>query len=54
MYHVVLNIVCFETFSEKHKENEIHRKYTPFGVLQETIFSHNFTDKTNLILYHLP
>ena len=31
MYHAVLNIVCFETFSEKRKENELHRKYTLFG-----------------------
>ena len=31
MYHVVLNIVCFETFSDKIKENELHRKYTLFG-----------------------
>ena len=31
MYHAVLNIVCFETFSEKHKENELHVKYTLFG-----------------------
>ena len=30
MYHAVLNIVCFETFSEKHKENELHKKYTLF------------------------
>ena len=31
MYHAALNIVCFETFSEKRKENELHRKYTVFG-----------------------
>ena len=31
MYHAVLNIVCFETFYEKRKENELHRKYTIFG-----------------------
>ena len=31
MYHAVLNIVCFETFSEKCKENELRRKYTLFG-----------------------
>ena len=31
MYHAVLNIVCFETFSEKRKENELHTKYTLFG-----------------------
>ena len=31
MYHSVLNIVCFETFSEKRKENELHRTYTLFG-----------------------
>ena len=31
MYHAVLNIVCLETFSEKRKENELHRKYMLFG-----------------------
>ena len=34
MYHAVaavLNIVCFETFSEKRKENKLHRKYMLFG-----------------------
>ena len=31
MYHAVLNIVCFETFSKKRKENELHRKYTFSG-----------------------
>ena len=31
MYHGILNIVYFETFSKKHKENELHRKYTRFG-----------------------
>ena len=56
MYHVVLNIVCFETFSEKRKENELHRKYTLFGgSCRKPISSHNFIDKTNLmILFHLP
>ena len=31
MYNAVLNIVCFETFSEKHKENKLRRKFTLFG-----------------------
>ena len=31
MYHAVLNIVCFDTFSEKRKENKLHRKYTLFA-----------------------
>ena len=31
MYHAVLNIVCFETFSDKLNEKELHRKYTLFG-----------------------
>ena len=31
MYNVVLNIVCFETFSKKRKEIELHKKYTLFG-----------------------
>ena len=30
MYNVVLNIVCFESFSEKFKENELNRKSTLF------------------------
>ena len=36
MYHAVLNIVCFETFSEKRKENKLHRKHTLFGGPAET------------------
>ena len=35
MYHEVLNIVCFQTFSVKHKENYLHRKYKLLGVLQK-------------------
>ena len=31
MYHEVLNIVCFEAFSVKRKENDLHRKYSHFG-----------------------
>ena len=31
MYNAVLNIVCFKTFSQKRKENELHRKYILFG-----------------------
>ena len=31
MYHAVLNIVCFKTFSENHKETKLHRKGTIFG-----------------------
>ena len=31
MYHAVLNIVCFETVSEKRKENKLRIKYTLFG-----------------------
>ena len=31
MNHAVLNIVCFKTFSEKRKKNELRRKYTFFG-----------------------
>ena len=34
--YTVLNIACFETFSEKHEENELHRKRTLFLVLQQT------------------
>ena len=47
--------VCFETFSEKRKENELHRKYTLFrGFCRKAIFSYNFTDITKfMILFHL-
>ena len=31
MYHAIPNIVCFKTFSEKRKENKLHRNYTLFG-----------------------
>ena len=31
MYHEVSHIVCFYTFSVKHKENDLHRKYTFLG-----------------------
>ena len=31
MYHEVLNIVCFGTFSVKRKGNDLHRKYRLFG-----------------------
>ena len=31
MYYAVVNIVCFEDFSEKRKENELYRKYTLLG-----------------------
>ena len=31
MYHAVLNIVCFQTFSEKRIENQLHSKYMLFG-----------------------
>ena len=27
----VLHIVCFETFSVKHKENDLYKKYMHFG-----------------------
>ena len=31
MYREVSHIVCFETFSVKRKENDLHRKYGIFG-----------------------
>ena len=39
MYHAVLNIVCFETFSVKCKENDLHRKYRLFGGPAENLSS---------------
>ena len=30
MDNAILKIVCFDTFSEKRKENELRRKYTLF------------------------
>ena len=31
MYNEVLYIVCFETFSVKREENDLHRKYRVYG-----------------------
>ena len=55
MYHKVLHIVCFQTFSVKRKENDLHRKYfLGRGPCEKCIFSFNFTDRTKLmILFHL-
>ena len=39
MYREVLNIVCFQTFSVKHKENYLHRKYRLFGGPAENLSS---------------
>ena len=39
MYHDVLHIVCFETFSVKRKENDLHRKYRLFGGPAENLSS---------------
>ena len=59
MYHAVLNILWFETFSEKHKENELHRKYTLLGGSVGNLSPPTILQikqiKTNLmILFHLP
>ena len=43
--HVFTSKVCFQTFSAKRKENEMHRKYTLLGVAFRRI-SYNFTDIT--------
>ena len=39
IYHAVLNIVCFETFSVKRKKNDLHRKYRLFGGRAENLSS---------------
>ena len=39
MYHEVPHIVCFETFSVKSKENDLHRKYRLFGGPVENLSS---------------
>ena len=39
MYHEVLNIVCFETFSVQRKENDLHRKYRFLGGPAENLSS---------------
>ena len=38
-YHAVLNIVCFQTFSVKRKENDLHRKYRILGGPAENLSS---------------
>ena len=56
MYHEVSNIVCFWTFSVKHIENDLHRKYSFFGrgPCGKYILFYNFTDITKfMILFHL-
>ena len=37
IYHAVLNIVRFETFSVKRKKNDLHRKYRRFGGRAENL-----------------
>ena len=39
MYHAVLKIVYFHTFSVKRKENDLHRKYRLFGGYAENLSS---------------
>ena len=39
MYHAVLNIVCFQAFSVKSKEYDLHRKYRLFGGPAENLSS---------------
>ena len=39
MYHEVLNIVCFETFSIKHKEKDLYKKYWLFAGPAENLSS---------------
>ena len=39
MYHEVLRIVCFQTFSVKRTENDLHRKYRHFGGPAESLSS---------------
>ena len=39
MYYEVSHIVCFLTFSVKHKENDLHRKYWLFGGPAENLSS---------------
>ena len=37
--HVFKSKACFETFSEKCKENDLHREYRPFGGPAENLSS---------------
>ena len=53
--HVFPSKVCFNTFSEKRKENELHGRYMLLGGPAENRgSSYNFTNITKLmILFHL-
>ena len=54
MYQEVLNIVCFQTFSVKRKENDLHKNIRFQGACEKCIFSYNFTDRTKfMFLFHL-
>ena len=57
MYHEVLNIVCFKTFSVKHKENDLHRKYTLFEGPAENLSSPTISQIEQkivvMIVFHL-
>ena len=39
MYHAVLNMVSYLTFSVKHKENNLHTEYRLFGGPAENLSS---------------
>ena len=52
--HAVLNIVSSRLFLRKVKKTFSEKIYTFLGSCKKPISSHNFTDKTNLmILFHL-
>ena len=47
MYHEVSNIVCFKTFSEKRKENDLNRKYMFLGGPAEKLSSSTISQIEN-------
>ena len=53
--HVFPSKVCFDTFSEKRKENDLYLNYMLLGgPAEKPISSYNFTDITKfIILFHL-
>ena len=55
MHHVVLNIVCFQTFSVKHKKNDLHKKYMLFGGPAENLSSPTISQIEHFtpLLFHL-
>ena len=52
MYHAFLNIVYFNTFSVKRKENDLHRKYSLLGGPAENLSSPRISEKEQNLLFY--